>query len=103
MTDFRRQWNNTCRAAGLTSIGKDTAARLLAIVYKFDHELITHNTKLRADLDYIQDEYGIRDGLTPDKDFCVKFARYVLDIEKNGDNPTEWAKKLMKDNYCITL
>ena len=33
MTDFRKQWNYTCKAAGLVSIGKDTAAKLLAIVY----------------------------------------------------------------------
>lgn len=54
---FRRQWNDTCKAAGLVSISKCTAAKLLAIVYVLggERESFTHNEKLKADLDYIQD------------------------------------------------
>lgn len=103
MKDFRRQWNDTCRAAGIMPMSMKTAARILAVVYKFDREDITHSPKLKADLDYIQDTYGIRGGMTPDIDFCAEFARYVLEIEKNDDKPTQWAVKLMKDNYGINL
>ena len=43
--DFRKQWNESCKAAGLVSIGKDTAAKLLAIVYVLggEREAFTHN------------------------------------------------------------
>ena len=103
MTDFRRQWNDTCKAAGIKPITKDTSARLMAVVYKFDNENVTHNTKLMADIRYIQQEYGIMPCETPDKDFCALFAKYVVEIERNNDNPTDWAKELMLNNYNIKL
>lgn len=101
--DFRRQWNATCAAAGLNPISFDTAARVLAVVYAFDREEMTHCGKLRADLDHIQDVYGIRGGMTPDREFCAEFARRVLDIERNGGEPTEWAVGLMREMYGIDL
>ena len=103
MSSLRKQWNDTCKAAGLKSITTDTAARIMAVVYEFDREDITHCPKLLADLDYIQDTYRIRGGMTPDKDFCAEFAKYVLEIENNNCEPTEWAKKLMIENYNIKL
>lgn len=105
MTDFRRQWNESCKAAGLVSIGKDTAAKLLAIVYVLggEREDITHSPKLMADVKYIQEEYSILGGLIPNQDLKAKFRMYVKEIERNNDEPTEWAKKLMEDNYGIKL
>ena len=35
MTDFRKQWNDTCKAAGLKPITLDTAARIMAVVFCF--------------------------------------------------------------------
>ena len=65
MSDFRKQWNDAYKAAELKPITDDTAARILAVVYEFDREDITHCPKLLADLDYIQDTYRIRGGMTP--------------------------------------
>lgn len=103
MSDFRKQWNDTCKTAGLKLISFDTAARIMAIVYKFDREDITHCPKLLVDLEYIQDEYGIDGGKIPHSDFQKLFAKYAKEIEDNDCEPTEWAKKLMKENYNINL
>ena len=103
MSDFRKQWNYTCKAAGLKPICFDTAARIMAVVYEFDREDITHCQKLLTDIEYIQNEYGIDGGKIPHSDFQKLFAKYAKEIENNGCEPTEWAKKLMNDNYNINL
>ena len=101
MSNIRKQWNDTCKAAGLKPITTDTAARIMAVVYEFDREDITHCPKLLADLNYIQDEYGIDGGKIPHSDFQKLFEKYTREIEKNDCEPTEWAKKLMIENYNI--
>lgn len=103
MTDFRRQWNDTCKAAGIKPITIDTAARIMAVVFCFDHELITHNPKLKADIHYIQEEYHLNACELPDAEFTRLFKHYAHEIEYNGFEPTEWAKKLMLNNYNIKL
>ena len=103
MSDFRKQWNYTCKAAGLKPICFDTAARIMAVVYEFDREDITHCPKLLIDLKYIQDEYGIDGGKIPHPKFRDLFTKYAKEIEDNGCEPTEWAKKLMIENYNIKL
>ena len=103
MTDFRKQWNDTCKAAGLKPISTDTAARIMAVIYEFDREDITHCPKLLTDLDYIKEEYGIDGGKIPYSPFQKLFAKYAKEIEDNGCEPTEWAKKLFKESYNINL
>lgn len=103
MSDFRKQWNDTCKAVGLKPICFDTAARIMAVVYEFDREDITHCPKLLADIEYIQNEYGIDGGKIPHPNFRDLFAKYAKEIEDNGCEPTEWAKKLMEENYGIKL
>lgn len=104
---FRRQWNDTCKAAGIVSISKCTAAKLLAIVYVLggERESFTHNEKLKADLDYIQDVYGFQGGCFPDE-MTTQFLKHrVRELEKwqeVGKYP-EWATKLMEENYEIKL
>jgi hypothetical protein len=112
--DFRKQWNESCKAAGLVSIGKDTAAKLLAIVYVLggEREAFTHNEKLKADLEYIQDVYGIKGGETPKKELFDFIHCYVVDFfgssrfddeNQEGQYIPEWATKLMQENYGIKL
>ena len=114
MTDFRRQWNESCKAAGLVSIGKDTAAKLLAIVYVLggEREAFTHNEKLKADLEYIQDVYGIKGGETPKNELFGLIHYYVVDFfgssrfddeNQEGQYIPEWATKLMQERYGIQL
>lgn len=104
MTDFRKQWNNTCKAAGLVSIGKDTAAKLLSIVYVLggEREAFTHNEKLKADLEYIQDVYGFQGGEVPNQEVAENMRGYVLSLELEKDYP-QWATKLMQEQYGIQL
>jgi hypothetical protein len=104
MTDFRKQWNESCKAAGLVSIGKDTAAKLLAIVYVLggEREAFTHNDKLKADIEYIQDVYGFQGGETPNEEVVKNMRGYILSLELEKNYP-EWATKLMEENYGIKL
>lgn len=105
MNDFRKQWNDTCKAAGLTAIGKDTAAKLLAIVYVFggDSETFTHSDKLAADIDYIEDVYGFTADRIPDEGVMAAFSNYALGLELGNAYALDWATKLMQENYGIKL
>lgn len=105
MSNLRQQWNESCLAAGITSIGTHTAAKLLAIVYVLggERESFTHNAKLMADIEYIQEQYGLKGGLVPSIHLVKKLKHYVGELHENNDEPTEWAIKLMKENYGITL
>jgi len=102
---FRRQWNESCKAAGLVSIGKDTAAKLLAIVYVLggEREAFTHNEKLKADLEYIQDVYGIYGGKIPDQEVVELVKSYTKELEASEKDYPQWATKLMNENYNINL
>ena len=105
MSDFRKQWNDTCKAAGIVSIGKDTAAKMLAIVYVLggEREVFTHNEKLKADIDYIQETYCFLGGLIPDVEVKNRFRKYTKELEANDKDYPQCATKLMKDNYNINL
>lgn len=105
MSDFRKQWNDTCKTTGIASIGKDTAAKLLAIIYVLggEREVFTHNEKLKADLEYVQETYSFFGGLIPDVEVKNKFRNYVKELEANEKEPPKWAGKLMEENYNIKL
>lgn len=105
MTDFRRQWNESCKAAGLVSIGKDTAAKLLAIVYVLggEREAFTHNEKLKADIEYIQEVYGFQGGEVPNPKVVELLKSYTKELEANDKDYPQWATKLMQENYGIKL
>lgn len=105
MTDFRRQWNESCKAAGLVSIGKDTAAKLLAIVYVLggEREAFTHNEKLKDDIDYIQEVYGFQGGEVPNQQVAELLKSYTKELETNEKDYPQWAMKLMEEQYGIKL
>ena len=105
MNDFKKQWNDTCKAAGLTAIGKDTAAKLLAIVFVLggDREAFTHNEKLKADIGYIQDVYGFQGCNTPNQEVAELLKSYVKELEASDKEYPQWAMKLMQEQYGIKL
>lgn len=109
MSNLRKQWNDTCKAAGIVSIGKDTAAKLLAIVYVLgaEREAFTHNEKLKADIDYIQEVYGFQGGEVPNKEVAALFRKYVVELDFFTPSVNQWcpqwAPKLMIENYNIKL
>lgn len=105
MSNFRKQWNDTCKAAGIASIQKNTAAQILAIVYVLggEREAFTHNEKLKADIDYIQETYCFLGGLIPDVEVKNRFRKYIKELESNEKDYPQWAAKLMQENYGIKL
>ena len=105
MSNFRKQWNDACKAAGFASIKKNTAAQILAIIYILggEREAFTHNEKLKADLDYIQQMYGFDAGMTPDAYVSERFRHYANELNHCGKDYPQWARKLMKENYNINL
>lgn len=102
---FREQWNDSCRVCGFASIKKNTAAQILAIIYIFggEREVFTHNEKLLADIEYIQQEYGFYGGMIPDGYVVQRFQTYAKELFHCGQDYPEWAIKLMKENYNITI
>lgn len=103
MQNLRKQWNETCEAAGLKPITTDTAARIMAIVYCFDDELMTHSPKFMADIEHIQRCYGIDGGKRPYAGFRLLFVSYVREIERNDNKPPQWAVTLMQEMYGIKI
>lgn len=105
MSNLRKQWNDTCRAAGFASIKKNTAAQILAIIYILggEREIFTHNEKLMADIEYIQEEYGFMGGMMPDEYVSHRFKDYASELNHCGKDYPEWATRLMKENYNINL
>lgn len=108
MSNFRKQWNNTCKAVGIVSIGRLYAAQLLAVIYIIggEREIFTHNKKLKADLDYIQDVYGFKEGRIPDDKVAKPFRFFQNEIEEyytEHKSYPKWVINLMKDNYNINL
>lgn len=104
MEDLKRQWNDACKAFGLIAIGRDTAAKLLAIVYVLggEREAFVFNVKINADLNYICDVYGFRGGDTPDRRVAESLKKYVIELERCGENYPNWAIDMMK-RYNIIL
>lgn len=109
MSNLRKQWNDTCKAAGIASIKKNTAAQILAIIYILggEREIFTHNEKLKADIEYIQEVYGFQDGEVPNKEVADLFRKYVVELDFFTPSINQWypqwAINLMKDNYNIKL
>ena len=108
MSSLRKQWNDTCKAVGLVSIGRLYASQILAVVYIIggEREVFTHNEKLKADLDYIQEVYGFKGGMVPDEGVSKSFRFFQNEIEEyytEHKSYPKWVINLMKDNYNINL
>lgn len=118
---FREMWNDTCLAADIPAISTDTAARLMAIVYVHggSSEVFTYSEGLNADMRYIQEKYHISGGEVPDETISRLISEYSSELESYEEEQRlggttsgepvcpirmpDWAKKLMKDRYNITL
>ena len=115
---FRSAWNEACLQVGLPSISLDTAARILAVLHIESGctTAVTFSPKLRADLQYIQERFGISGGETPDAAFVRVFRRYVHEIEAHQKRSRgnaalsaeeqawpEWARSLYQDSYNVKL
>lgn len=105
MEDLKKKWNDACKAVGLIAIGRDTAAKLLAILYVLggERESFVFNVKINADINYIRDVYGFHGGDTPDIGVTEPLKKYVGELERCGENYPNWAKNMMKDLYNVIL
>ena len=90
-------------AAGLTIIGKELAAKILAVIYMYDDERITYSDKLRADIKYIQARYNIYGCGIPDADLVELIKRRGNELPKYRTNIPSWATELFKQRYGIAL
>ena len=115
---FREAWNETCLRAGLSSLSLDTAARIMAVLHVESGctTAVTCSPKLRADLKYIQQRFGLFGGGHPDHAFVRRFKHYVKEIEayqRQSKGRTaltlaeqawpEWARQLYMDHYNVNL
>ena len=115
---FRSAWNEACLQAGLPSISLETSARIMAVLHVESGctTAVTHSPKLRADLKYIQQRFGLFGGATPDAVFVQTFRRYVREIEAHQKRSRgnaalsteerawpEWARSLYMDAYNVKL
>lgn len=100
--DYKR-WLESFRQLGLPAIGTDTSARILAVVHSLgNNEQMALCPKLRADLRYIQDVYGIDGCETPKAEIVGPLREYINKLE-TSDTVPEWAKKLFQGRYGITI
>lgn len=92
-------------SAGLAAVGKETAAQILAIIYILggERESFTHNDKLKADIEYIQKQYGFMGSETPNMYVAQRVRHYANDLNQCGESYPEWATRLMLENYGIKL
>ena len=91
-------------ATGLTIIGRDLAARILAVVYMYDDERIVYSDKLQADVKYIESRYKIEGGEAPDAELVKLIRQRVNELPKyRTDHIPAWATELFKRRYGIEL
>lgn len=85
----------TARNAGIQVIGKDKAARILAIVYKYGDENSVYSYKLKSDINHICKDYGFSGGGVPDREVTDKFKQYARELE--APEKAKWLKEIEKE------
>lgn len=108
-TDFDFQFYlatlRTADAVGMAVVKKDDLARAMAILHiAGNNELMTHNYKFLAEIQFAQEKYHLQGGETPDPRFATLVKRYIREMEiyqENLDGYPDWAHILMKDRYGI--
>lgn len=81
-SELYRDWLGAFAAIGTPAIGRDTAARILAVTYVHgNNEALVYNPNFVADLDYICKRFHIHGAGTPDADFAELLRKYVGELE----------------------
>ena len=95
---------------GLPVISADTCAKLLAIVYASNSEMVTHCPKMVLDCGYAQKRFHIEGSEVVDADFAEKLRGYVRDIEREIEETKketgcykmpEWCNEFVRERYGI--
>ena len=101
--NIHEQLTQSALSVGLTIIGKELAAKILAVIYMYDDERITYSDKLRADVKYIQARYNIDGCGIPDADLVELIKQRTNELPKYRTNIPAWATELFKQRYGIEL
>lgn len=101
--NIHEQLTQSSLATGLTIIGKELAAKILAVIYMYDDERITYSDKLRADIKYIQARYNIDGCGIPNAELVELIKQRVNELPKYRTNIPTWATELFKQRYGIAL
>ena len=118
-SELYRDWLGAFAAIGTPAIGRDTAARILAVTYVHgNNEALVYNSKYLQDIDHIEKMYHVEGGESPDADLVMLIKQYVSELEQYRDehdnDPNEsgavfqnkapdWARKLFMEKYGIKL
>lgn len=113
------EWLAAFASIGTPAISRDTAARIMAVVYLYgNNEAFVYNQKFLADVEHIKQSYHIDGGEVPDADMATLIKNYSNELEEyyqtHKDDKTdssavfhspapEWAKDLFKERYGIQL
>ena len=81
---LQQDWLNACLAADIPAVTRDTAARLLAVLYVHGggHEEMVMNRKFTNEMRYIQRRYGIEGGKKPDAQVVNLIQHYVTELQQ---------------------
>ena len=118
-SELYRDWLGAFAAIGTPAIGRDTAARILAVTYVHgNNEALVYNDKYLQDIHHIEKMYHVEDGESPDADLVMLIKQYVNELEQYRDEhdndpnesgavfqnkAPEWARKLVMEKYGIKL
>ena len=118
MENLYKKWLNTCQEADIPAISTDTSARIMAVLYEYgNNEGFTHNQKFLADVEYIQQRFGVYGSGTPDAEFCMLLQDYVKELQEYQEAhrndkvdgalfrpfAPDWAPQLLKDRYNMAF
>lgn len=117
--ELYKDWLGAFAAIGTPAIGRDTAARILAVTYVHgNNEAMVYNEKFLQEIAHIKQMYHVDGGETPDAELVKLIKQYVKELEDYRDQhdneknecgaifqnkAPEWAHKLFKDKYGINL
>lgn len=118
-SELYRDWLGAFAAIGTPAIGRDTAARILAVTYVHgNNEALVYNNKYLQDIHHIEKMYHVEGGESPDADLVMLIKQYISELEQYRDehdnDPNEsgaifqnktptWARNLFMEKYGIKL
>ena len=99
MEEFRKALYQTCLKADIPILSRDTAAKILAVVYlQGGDERIVLSPKIKDEIEYIQDRFDIHGGETMDAELHKKKPKRMYVNLKNTSRQTTIGR-----NGCTTL
>lgn len=116
--ELYKDWLEAFAAIGTPAIGRDTAARILAVTYVHgNNEALVMNKKYIQEVEHIQQMYHIHGAGTPDAEIVELIKQYVKELEQCRDehdndpssdavfknHAPEWAHKLFNERFGVKL